>query len=172
MTGKGARERAFIHMMQRRAEAGLLDTVAAYFHNATPGLGPHIETYQNREWGQKSRERALAGMRYLDEVLGKQPYLAGERFTVADITAFAGLAIADFAKIDIPADLANLRAWRARVVERPYTLLRPVRERPMELNADFSQRAVVDAARLPWTPSPIVGVERRRWAMASTGVWP
>ena len=35
---------------------------------------------------------------YLDEVLGKQPYLAGERFTVADITAFAGLAIADFAK--------------------------------------------------------------------------
>jgi glutathione S-transferase len=58
-------------------------------------------------------------MRYLDEVLGKQPYLAGERFTVADITAFAGLAFADFAKIDIPADLANLRAWRARVAERP-----------------------------------------------------
>ena len=49
-------------MMQRRAEAGLLDTVAAYFHNATPGLGPPLETYQNREWGQKSRERALAGI--------------------------------------------------------------------------------------------------------------
>jgi glutathione S-transferase len=119
LTGKGARERALIHMMQRRAEAGLLDAVAAYFHNATPGLGAHIETYQNPEWGQKNRERALAGMRYLDEVLGKQPYLAGERFTVADITAFAGLAFADFARIDIPADLANLRAWRARVAERP-----------------------------------------------------
>ena len=119
LTGKGARERALIHMMQRRAEAGLLDAVAAYFHNATPGLGPHIETYQNPEWGQKSRERALAGMRYLDEALCKQPYLAGERFTVADITAFAGLAFADFAKIDIPADLANLRAWRTRVAERP-----------------------------------------------------
>ena len=58
-------------------------------------------------------------MRYLDEALGKQPYLAGERFTVADITAFAGLAFADFAKIDIPADLANLRAWHTRVAERP-----------------------------------------------------
>lgn len=33
--------------------------------------------------------------------------------------------------------------------------------RPMQLNADFSKRAVVHAARLPWTPSPIVGVERR-----------
>ena len=31
----------------------------------------------------------------------------------------------------------------------------------MELNADFSQRAAVHAARLEWTPSPIAGVERR-----------
>jgi len=31
----------------------------------------------------------------------------------------------------------------------------------MELNADFSQRAVVHAARLDWVPSPMAGVERR-----------
>src|SRR3954470_23373660 len=31
----------------------------------------------------------------------------------------------------------------------------------MELNADFSQRAVVHAAALPWIPSPIAGVDRR-----------
>jgi hypothetical protein len=31
----------------------------------------------------------------------------------------------------------------------------------MKLNADFSQRAVVHAARLAWTPSPVAGVERR-----------
>ena len=31
----------------------------------------------------------------------------------------------------------------------------------MELNADFSRRAAVHAARLDWTPSPIAGVERR-----------
>src|SRR5215470_415748 len=31
----------------------------------------------------------------------------------------------------------------------------------MELNADFSQRAAIHAAKLPWTPSPIAGVERR-----------
>jgi hypothetical protein len=33
--------------------------------------------------------------------------------------------------------------------------------RIMELNSDFSQRVVVHAARLPWAPSPIAGVERR-----------
>jgi glutathione S-transferase len=119
LTGRDARHRGLIHMMQRRAEAGLLDAVAAYFHHATPGLGPHIETYQNPEWGEKNRERALAGMRYLDGVLRKQPYLAGERFTMPDITAFAGLIFADVAKIDVPVDLENLRAWRSRVAQRP-----------------------------------------------------
>ena len=31
----------------------------------------------------------------------------------------------------------------------------------MEINADFSKRAAVHAARLPWIPSPIKGVDRR-----------
>lgn len=31
----------------------------------------------------------------------------------------------------------------------------------MEINADFSQRVMVHAARLPWVPSPMAGVERR-----------
>lgn len=119
LTGRSARDRAMIHMMQRRAEAGLLDAVSTYFHHATPGLGPHIETYQNREWGEKSRERAIDGMRYLDGVLAQRAYLAGENFTMADITAFAGLIFADFAKIDIPVELTHLTAWRARVADRP-----------------------------------------------------
>jgi hypothetical protein len=31
----------------------------------------------------------------------------------------------------------------------------------MELNADFTKRAVVHGAKIPWQPSPIPGVERR-----------
>lgn len=119
LTGRTARERGVIHMMQRRAEAGLLDAVGTYFHHATPGLGPEIETYQNREWGEKNRERAVAGMRYLDGVLANQSYLAGESFSMADITAFAGLAFADFAGIAIPADVSNLTGWRQRISTRP-----------------------------------------------------
>ena len=119
LTGIGARDCAIIHMMQRRAEIGLLDAAAAYFHHATPGLGPHIETEQNPEWGRRNRERSVAGMRYLDGVLAPQPELAGDRFTMADITAFAGLAYADFARIETPAGLAALQAWRARVAARP-----------------------------------------------------
>jgi glutathione S-transferase len=119
LTGKAAKERAIIHMMQRRAEAGLFDAVATYFHHATPGLGPNIETYQNREWGERNRERAVLGMRYLNDLLATQPFLAGERFSMADITAFVGLAYADFAKIDIPSQFSNLLSWRQRVAARP-----------------------------------------------------
>jgi glutathione S-transferase len=119
LTGRTARERAMIHMMQRRAEAGLLDAVATYFHHATPGLGPHIETYQCREWGEKSLDRAISFMRYLDQALEHRPYLAGSQFTMADITAFAGLLYADIVKLEIPSDLTRLKVWRARIIERP-----------------------------------------------------
>jgi len=119
LTGKAPKERATIHMMQRRAESNLLDAVGAYFHHATPGLGPDIEGYQNKEWGEKQKEKAIGGMRYFDKVLGAQPYIAGSDFSMADITAFAGLAFADFAEIDIPGDCQNLKAWREKVAARP-----------------------------------------------------
>lgn len=119
LTGRTARERAEIAMMQRRVEAGLLEAVSAYFHHATEGLGPDLETDQVPAWGERERTRALGTLRYLDEVLRERTYLAAGRFTVADITAIAGLAFAGFAKIDIPAELTALRDWHARVTARP-----------------------------------------------------
>ncbi len=119
LTGRNPKERAVIHMMNRRAEAGLLDAVGAYFHHATPGLGPDLETHQNSEWGQSQKMRAQSTMAYLNDVLAEQDYLAGAEFSMADITAFAGLAFADFSKVDIPLYLNHLNAWRARVAARP-----------------------------------------------------
>ena len=119
LTGRTPKERATIHMMQRRAESGLLDAVAAYFHHATPGLGPDIEDYQCAEWGTHQRSRAADGMRYIDGVLAKSPYVAGNDFSMADITVFAGLAFADAASVEIPAECENLLAWRDRMNARP-----------------------------------------------------
>ena len=119
LTGKTPKQRAVVAMMQRRAEAGLLDAVGAYFHHATPGLGPDIETWQCPDWGQNQRDRAVETMHYLDDVLADQDYLAGTDFSVADITAFAGLGFADFAGVAIPEQCTNLLEWRARLAERP-----------------------------------------------------
>lgn len=119
LTGTSAKERAQISMMNLRAENGLLNAVGTYFHHATPGLGPDLETYQCAEWGAKQKEVAGKTMAYLNDVLVENQYLAGESFSVADITAFAGLAFADFAEVEIPENLTNLHAWRTRMAARP-----------------------------------------------------
>jgi glutathione S-transferase len=118
LIGDTPRQRALTQMMNLRAEEGLVDAVGAWFHHATEGLGPQLETDQLPEYGERGYRKAQATMRYLDTVLADQPFVAGDIFTMADITAFAGLAFADFAKVEIPADLAHLRAWRTRVAQR------------------------------------------------------
>lgn len=119
LTGETAKERGVIGMMQRKIEAGLLDAVAAYFHHATEGLGPRIETYQNKAWGERQKEVAISTMHWMETILAERDYLAGDHFTVADITAMAGFAFADFIKLDIPEDCTHLRNWRARMSARP-----------------------------------------------------
>ena len=119
LTGRSARERAIIHMEHRRAEAGVLDALTTYFHHATPGLGPEIEAYQNPEWGQKSRERAIAGMRYFDRVLAGRPYFAGDSFSMADITGLAGVKFAEFVGVDWADGCTHLAKWFDRVTKRP-----------------------------------------------------
>ena len=119
LTGRTAKERGVIAMIQRKVEAGFLDAVAAYFHHSTPGLGPHLETYQNREWGEKNREWALSTLRWMERLLGDQDFLAGERLTSADITAFAGFLLADSLKIPLPDDCPRVRAYRERLARHP-----------------------------------------------------
>ena len=57
---------------------------------------------------------------WLDRLLLAQPWVAGDRFTVADITAFCTLEFARLLKLR-PADagLHALQAWRDRVAQRP-----------------------------------------------------
>lgn len=119
LTGRNAKERGVIGMMQRKVEAGLLDAVAAFFHHATEGLGPDIESYQNKAWGERQKEIAVGTMHWMDKTLLDQDYLAGDRFTVADITGMAGFAFADFVDLDIPDTCPRLQDWRARVSARP-----------------------------------------------------
>jgi glutathione S-transferase len=118
LTGTSGKERGVIHMMQRRAEQGVMDAVGAYFHHATEGLGA-LELYQNKDWGLKQYAVAQAGMRYFNDLLSSQAFAAGEQFSMVDITLFVGLSFAEFAKVEIPAECTHLLAWRARMAERP-----------------------------------------------------
>ncbi|CAN5402323.1 glutathione S-transferase [soil metagenome] len=125
LTGRTPREKAVIHMMQRRAEAELMDAVGIYFHHATPGLGADLQRYKSPdwahriEWGQREGKRAIEGMRMFDGVLREHPFVAGESFSLADITVFAGLMFASVAGLAIPPECTALLAWQARIADRP-----------------------------------------------------
>ena len=118
LTGTTPKQRAVISMMQKRAEENVLDAAATYFHHATDGLGPTLETYQNAEWGQKQGKKALHNMFYFNNVLAKSDYVDGDTFTVADITLFAGLIFAGFAQISIPSELTSLLQWQEKLSKR------------------------------------------------------
>jgi glutathione S-transferase len=119
LTGATPREKGMIHMMSKRAELELLDAVSVYFHHATPGLGPEVELYQNAEWGFRQRDKAIRGMRYFDAVLQQRPFIAGDAFSMADITVIGGLIFAQLVDLPIPAECRALQAWHARMQERP-----------------------------------------------------
>jgi glutathione S-transferase len=125
LTGVTPREKAVIHMMQKRAESELIDPIGDYVHHATPGLGAALQAHKSpdwagrEDWGRRRRAKAEAGMRYFDGVLRDQPYVAGDQFSMADITVLEGLVFAGFAQIPVPEDHTALTAWRARVEQRP-----------------------------------------------------
>ncbi len=125
LTGVTAREKSTIHMMQRRAEAELIDAVGIYFHYATPGLGLALQVHKRPDWsgrtawGEEHHDLAVEGMRYFDCVLRSSPYVAGATFSMADITVYAGLMFADAAQIPVSDDLTSLLDWRAKVSVRP-----------------------------------------------------
>ncbi len=58
-------------------------------------------------------------MAWLDGELADREYIAGDAFTIADITAICAFGIGRVAKIRIPEALTNLTAWHERMSARP-----------------------------------------------------
>jgi glutathione S-transferase len=125
LTGKTPREKALIHMMQRRVEMMLLETVDDYFHYGTPGLGAALRPWRmpewagKKEWGERRGAQAVANLPYFNSILDTQHFIAGELFSMADISLFAGVAFAAGAGLPIAPELTALTAWRERVSQLP-----------------------------------------------------
>jgi glutathione S-transferase len=120
LMGEGFEERAFIEMMDRRCELQLFLRIANCIRHSHPGLAA-LEQPQFAEFGASQGAKVRDTARWLDGVLARQPYVAGERFTIADITAFCALEFARGLMKFRPGmeGMAHLQGWRDRVAERP-----------------------------------------------------
>jgi len=116
--GTGALERARVEMWQRRLEFGLLGTVAAVFRHLHPAMA-EMEVPQVAAWGETNKPRVIEFLRFLDGELADRRFIAGDRFSVADITGLVGLDFMKPAKLSLPEELANVRRWHAELAARP-----------------------------------------------------
>lgn len=116
--GATPRERAEVEMWQRLAELQLLMSVAQTFRHAHPAMR-EMENPQIPQWSEVNRARALTAFGRFDAALASRRFLAGENFSVADITGLIALDFTKPARITIPEELTNLHRWRAEVSARP-----------------------------------------------------
>jgi glutathione S-transferase len=120
LMGRDYEECAFIEMADRRMELYLFLGLATCIRHTHPGLAP-LEQPQFPEYGKVQGDKARRVAAWLDGELSRQPYVAGERFSIADITAFCALEFARGLLRFVPGreGLAHLQAWRDRIAERP-----------------------------------------------------
>ena len=120
LMGEGFDERAFIEMADRRMELYLFGGIGNWVRHAHPGLAP-LEQPQFPEFGRSQGDKVREVARWLDAELARCPFVAGERFTIADITAFCALEFArGLMKFRLGDEgLMHLQSWRDRIAARP-----------------------------------------------------
>jgi glutathione S-transferase len=120
LMGTGAKQRATVEMWNRRMELGLMFAVAAAFRHSHPAMA-HLENPQVKEWAEVNKPRALAIVQMLDAELADRAFIAGDSFSVADITAMCAIDFMRPARIARPEGLKHLERWHADVSARPST---------------------------------------------------
>jgi glutathione S-transferase len=116
--GVGAREIAEIEMWNRRLELHLLFPIAHIFRNTHPAM-KEMEVPQVPAWAEANRPRVMEFIDILDRDLKGRPFVAGDRYTVADITGLVAIDFMKPAKLAVPETCANVRRWHAAVSTRP-----------------------------------------------------
>lgn len=125
LMGTDAVSKAKIESRQRHMEfEGLLGASEA-FRNSYPrfskrGLGGnvgHVDAIP--ALAERGKASVLRFYNRLNEDLGKSRYVAGDEFSIADITALCAVDFASLAaRVPVPEDCENLARWHAEVSAR------------------------------------------------------
>jgi len=110
--------KATIEMWNRRMELNFLFHIAQHLRHLNPKMA-ELEVPQVPEWGRANKDKALTTLTILDEALSDRQFVAGDRFSVADITTLVGIDFMKPARIERPEGLANVARWYGEVSARP-----------------------------------------------------
>ena len=107
---------ALVEMWNRRVELNLYQAVQAVFRHLHPSM-KEMEA-QVPEWGEANRPRVFEFLALLDRELTDRMFIAGDHYTIADISALVAVDFMRPAKLIMPEEFVNLRRWHTQVGER------------------------------------------------------
>ena len=116
--GVGPKEIALTEMWNRRCEINFMANVAAVFRHLHPAM-KELEVPQVPAYAEACRPRVFSFLELLDRELATREFIAGDRFSVADITAMVTIDFMKPSKLAVPDDVANVKRWHAAVSARP-----------------------------------------------------
>ncbi|MDB5995069.1 MAG: Glutathione S-transferase [Pseudomonas sp.] len=124
LLGETAKEKALVTMWERRAELEGFAAVMEAIRNAAPALkgraiaGPY-DYEQIPELAERSKLRVKNFFADLDGRLAEVPFVAGDRYSVADITALVTVEFASKAiNFPVPEEHVALKRWYDQVSKR------------------------------------------------------
>jgi glutathione S-transferase len=116
--GTDAKSMAVVEMWERRLEFHLLGPVSHIFRNSHPAM-KDMEVPQVPAWAEANRPRVMDFLALFDRELKDRRYVAGDRYTVADITGMIAVDFMKPAKLAMPETLIHLKRWHDEVSARP-----------------------------------------------------
>jgi len=122
--GAGPKERAQILMWNVKVEQQGLTSVADAFRNSAKGLANRATTgpvsyAQIPELAERGRHRVMQFFHKLDEQLANNEFVAGDRYSIADISALVTVDFSARIKLSLPDEAAHAKRWYEAVSSRP-----------------------------------------------------
>jgi glutathione S-transferase len=117
LLGRDLREQADIERWNRRMELELFAAIGRTVQNISPIFQGRFKQFP--EYGEAQRAVVYQRLERMDRELNGHQFVAGERFTIADITALVAIDIGGrLADIKIAPELAHLTRWHNAVSKR------------------------------------------------------
>lgn len=116
LMGVDAKDRAIVEMWQRRMELELLIPIADAFRQRHDFFKGKIR--QLPEYAEVQKKNAEDRLARLNNELANRKFIAGDCYTIADITALCAIDFGRVSKITIQPDQTNLARWHAEVSAR------------------------------------------------------
>ncbi|MBW2543667.1 MAG: glutathione S-transferase family protein [Deltaproteobacteria bacterium] len=117
LMGTDASDRALVEMWLRRIEFEVAFPIMQTFRNTHDFFKGRIP--QVPEWGEVCKQKALEQLAWLDGEMADRPFVAGDRYTIADITLLIGVDFGRVSDIRIDPKHKNLTRWYGEASSRP-----------------------------------------------------